>query len=72
MVEQFGESSRRKNYLLICAKNNVLSIVILYNARGNIFPAHIGTSIHMGNEADNRYRLIYIGRKSGKQITVLI
>ena len=72
MVEQFRELGGRKNHFPFCAKNNILTVVILYNARRNIFSAHIGTCIHVRDEADNRHRLICIGRKGGKQITVFI
>ena len=72
MVEQFRELGGRKNHFPFCAKNNILAVVILHNARRDIFSAHIGTCIHVRDEADNRHRLICIGRKGGKQITVFI
>ena len=72
MIKQFGKLNGRKNYIIFGTKHDIRTIVLFYNTRSHIFTTHIRTCIHVGNKSDCGYILIYIGRKRGKKIAMLV
>ena len=72
MIAQFRKLCRRKDYIFLCTKHYIRTIIVFYNTWRNIFPGHIRTCVHMSNEPDSGYFLIYIGRKRGKKIAMFI
>ena len=72
MIEQFWKLLGRKNDSLFLTQCNILASIITDDIRIYIFSRHVGAGIHMSYETDCRYISIYICRKSGKQITIVI
>ena len=71
IVFYFGVFGGLKHNLFDFIENDVLSVVVAYNARTDVLAGSIGRSVHVGNQSDDRFP-VGVGRQGGHQIAVAI
>lgn len=72
MVKQLRELRRRQYYIIFGTEHDVLTVIVFHLAGRHVLAAHVGTCIHVGDEAYRRQRFVRIGGKRSKQIAVLV
>ena len=56
----------------LLAEHDVLSVVVLDDARLDVLAAAVGTCVHVCDEADGGHLLVRIGRQRGIDVAVLV
>ena len=73
IVEKFGEILRRKLHILLGIEDNLLAVVILYDARIHMAARHVGARVHMRYESDHRHiGILAIGGKCAEKIAIVV
>ena len=73
VVEQLGEILRRQLDAELGVEHYLAAGIGFYDARADVLAAHVGTRVHVRDEAHYGYLLVVaVGGKGGEQVAILI
>ena len=72
VVVKFGELHGVENDVLLLVESDGAAGIFLHDAWLNITTAHVGGSVHVGDEAQCGQWLVGVGGKSGIEVTIVV